>query len=469
VLERAGPLAGGVAGACRRLAELAERRDQLGLALEALRERVLAPAAEHVLDPARHLGGALGRTANLAERRRALRVDARPAGRVERLDRIPKRLPDPLDAGAGRVVSGLRTGRVRELGGQRSERRAAALDASQELGAAAGESLGANADPLMRGADRGQPAPGLGALALALGELLLDRGAALGDLGELGVEPCADLAGGDGALLGRGELVVVAVQLGGQQAGAQLGGLALEPGVDVGRLGLALQRSQRLARLTLDVERAVEVVLGALELQLGAAAALSVLAEPGRFLDQQAAFARRGEHDLLDPALADHRVHLAAEVGVGEDLDHVGEPRPRSVDPVGPLSPALEPAKDRNGRKTGHVLGWNNSGHLLGFASGGAGWETKLIVGLEHDLDLGVAARADALAAGVDHVLHRLAADAQRALLAERPEHGVGDVGLAAAVRPDDHADARAEDQLGAFGKGLEALDRDRAEMHIRV
>ena len=103
--------------------------------------------------------------------------------------------------------------------------------------------------------------------------------AALGDLGELGVELGARLAGGAGGALGRGELVVVAVQLGGEQPGAQLGGLALEPGVDVGRLGLALERAQRLARLALDVEGAVEVVLGALELELGAAAALAVLAE----------------------------------------------------------------------------------------------------------------------------------------------------------------------------------------------
>ena len=94
--------------------------------------------------------------------------------------------------------------------------------------------------------------------------------------------------------------------------------------MDVGGLRLALQRAQPAARLALDVEGPVEVVLGALELQLGAAAALAVLAEPGGLLDQQAAVARLGVDDLLDPALADHRVHLAAEVRVGEHLDHVG-------------------------------------------------------------------------------------------------------------------------------------------------
>jgi hypothetical protein len=49
--------------------------------------------------------------------------------------------------------------------------------------------------------------------------------------------------------------------------------------VQLGRLGLALERSQPRARLALDVQRAVEVVLRALELELRAAAALAVLAE----------------------------------------------------------------------------------------------------------------------------------------------------------------------------------------------
>ena len=157
----------------------------------------------------------------------------------------------------------------------------------------------------MGGADRGQPAPGLGALALAGGELLLDPGRGASPTSasfavELARAPRAPRPRGASAA---GELVVVAVQLGGQQRRAQLGGLALEPGVDVGRLGLALERAQRLARLALDVEGAVEVVLGALELQLRAAAALAVLAQPGRLLDQQppVARARRGRSPRPGP------------------------------------------------------------------------------------------------------------------------------------------------------------------------
>ncbi len=54
--------------------------------------------------------------------------------------------------------------------------------------------------------------------------------------------------------------------------------LALQALVKLRRLGLAPERAQAAARLTLDVERAVEVLLRALELRLRAAAALAVLA-----------------------------------------------------------------------------------------------------------------------------------------------------------------------------------------------
>ncbi len=68
--------------------------------------------------------------------------------------------------------------------------------------------------------------------------------------------------------------------------------------------------------------------------------------------------------------------------------------------------------------------------------------------------------------AAEDHVLHRLTADRDRRLLAERPQHRVGDVGLAGAVGSDDHADAGAELEPGAVGERLEALERERFQIH---
>ena len=116
--------------------------------------------------------------------------------------------------------------------------------------------------------------------------------------------------------------------------------------VQLGRLRLALQRAQPRARLALDVQRAVEVVLRALELELRAVAALAVLAEPGRLLDQRGPVRRLRVDDLLHAALADDRVHLLAEAAVREHLQHVDEPAARAVQPVDALARAVDAARE---------------------------------------------------------------------------------------------------------------------------
>ena len=133
-----------------------------------------------------------------------------------------------------------------------------------------------------------------------------------------------------------------------RQLEARLERLALDPLVQLRGLGLALERAQARARLALDVERAGQVRLGALELQLGAAAALAVLAEPGGLLDQQPPVARLRVDDRLDLALRDDRVHLLAESGVAQRLDDVGEAAAGAVQAVLAVAGAVEPAHDRD-------------------------------------------------------------------------------------------------------------------------
>src|SRR6185437_8637013 len=265
----------------------------------------------------------------------------------------------------------------------------------------------------------------------ALGQRALGL-AALGDHGlQRSLDGIALGARLRGPLLGRCELAAARPQRVAQQLPPRFQQLALEALVQLGRFGLPLERAQPRARLTLDVERAVEVLLGALELQLGAAAALAVLAEPRRLLDQQAPVAWLRGHDRLDAALGDDRVRLLAEAGVGEHLDHVAQAAARAVQPVAALAVAVEPAGDRDLAER----------------------KVDLAVGVvEHDLDLRGPARLHAAPAAEDHVLHRLPAHGQGRLLAHRPKHGVGDVGLARAVRPDDDAHALAELQAGAIG-----------------
>ena len=71
-----------------------------------------------------------------------------------------------------------------------------------------------------------------------------------------------------------------------------------------------------------------------------------MLAEAGRLLDQQSPLARSRVDDLLDPSLADHGVHLVAEVGLGQRLDHVKQPAARAVQPVLAVAVAVDAAAD---------------------------------------------------------------------------------------------------------------------------
>jgi hypothetical protein len=81
-------------------------------------------------------------------------------------------------------------------------------------------------------------------------------------------------------------------------------------------------------------------------------------------------------------------------------------------------------------------------------------------------LHLGGAGRLPRIAAAEDDVLHPIAAQALRALLAEHPGERVHDVALAAAVRPHDGGDAVVEGQLGTVGKALEAGDFETLQPH---
>ena len=65
-----------------------------------------------------------------------------------------------------------------------------------------------------------------------------------------------------------------------------------------------------------------------------------------------------------------------------------------------------------------------------------------------------------------DDVFHRLAAQRLGGLLAEHPEHGVGDVGLARAVGADDDRHAGLELHHAPVGEGLEPLEYERLEVH---
>ena len=198
--------------------------------------------------------------------------------------------------------------------------------------------------------------------------------------------------------------------------------------------------------LALQQQGALEVAAHLAELELGALAAALVRAETGGLLDLAAPVLRLAGQERLDLALADDGVQLLAQADLGQQLDDVGEPAGGLVDGV------LRRAVAR---------------HAAHHADLGRGQRQRAVGVVEGELDLGGAAGAAPVAAGEDDVLHGRAADGGGALLAERPDDGVGEVALAAPVGADDHADAGLEEELGLLGERLEALEAKRLEVHL--
>ncbi len=212
------------------------------------------------------------------------------------------------------------------------------------------------------------------------------------------------------------------------------------------RLGrLALEALELLLDLVDDVVDAEEVLLRRLELELGLPAAGLVLRDAGRLLDDRAAVGGLGGEDLADLALLDDRVGLRAEAGVHEQLVDVAQATDLAVHEVLALAVAVEPARH----------------HALGAAVRAVAVEAG-----DLEVHLGHLQRLAAGAAVEDHVLHRRAAQALRALLAEHPVDRVRDVALAAAVRAHDARHAALERQLLPVAEALEADDLHRIQTH---
>ena len=115
----------------------------------------------------------------------------------------------------------------------------------------------------------------------------------------------------------------------------------------LGRARLQRERAQALPHLVLEVARALDLHVDSRELELGAVPAALEPAEARGLLDERPPLGRLGGEDLLHAALADDRVHLAAEPDVGEQLDDVGAADVGPVHEVLALAAAVEAAHDR--------------------------------------------------------------------------------------------------------------------------
>src|SRR5262249_31518965 len=219
---------------------------------------------------------------------------------------------------------------------------------------------------------------------------------------------------------------------------------------------LPLERAALLLHLENDVVDARQVLLRGLELQLRRAAPRLVFRHAGRFLDQLPAIRRTRAQDLADLPLLDHRIRLDAETRVHQQVLHVFQAHDLAVDQVFAFPRAIEPprqldvADDRRILVEDRLLRRHLDDELAG----------RLPVPRHARRDarqpqahLRRRRRLPPVAPLEDDVLHVLAAQALRALLAEHPGDRVDDVALPAAAGADAPGDAGADAKLRARGK----------------
>ena len=312
------------------------------------------------------------------------------------------------------------------------------------------DALLADRDHLLRvGQLAGVLGGGLARLAdapLVLHDLGMDGGG--GRLGRRHGFLAADSAPGE---IGQRGVQLAEARVEGRQAAAgdenvERAQLVLQLLVAARLAGLALQGTDLALDLADDVGQAQQVGLGLLQLAQGLLAVGLELGDAGGLLEDAAAIlGARGENGV-DLPLGHHRVAVGADARAHEEALDVAQAAGVLVDEIGPLARAENAPRDRD---------------LVELRV-----EDLVAVG-EGDADLRHVHRRAGVGAVEEHIQHLGAAQRRGALLAEHPADGVGDVALAAAVRPDDGDQSGLEMQLRAVGEALEARHFQRLEMHV--
>ena len=223
-------------------------------------------------------------------------------------------------------------------------------------------------------------------------------------------------------------------------AGRELADALAENPVFFGGARLAGERVFRLGDLGDDVLEADEVLFGVGELVLGLALFVLVIRGSGRLLDQGPFFGRLRGDERPDRALLDDEVLVFGDGFFPEFVLDVLE-----ADDF-PVQAVFAFARPENAVADLHFF--------FGV--------------LEDEGDFGHAHGRALDRAAEDGVLDLLAADRLDPLAAEDPLDGFDDIALAGAVGPDDDGDAGVENDLGPFGKGLEALKLESFDDHRR-
>ncbi|CAM5576979.1 hypothetical protein SSTU70S_02917 [Stutzerimonas stutzeri] len=214
------------------------------------------------------------------------------------------------------------------------------------------------------------------------------------------------------------------------------------------RLRLAMQAFELALQFLAQVSQARQVLVSTTDAVLRLATALLVLGNAGRFLDEVAQVLRLGLDQLGDHSLLDDRVAARAEPGAEKDVGNVAPAAFGAVEEVGVLPVAGNAAADGN---------FGEGRVLAGQAAVGV---------VEDQLDARLRHRLAGVRAVEDDVRHRLAAQVLRRAFTHHPAHGVDDVGLAAAVRPNHRRHVAGKAHRGGVDEGFEAGEFDAFQSH---
>ena len=439
-----------------RLAVLAEVGQPLGEPLLGLGEIVAfgeeAVVALAELLQARALGGEGAHEARQARLRRVRLALHLPARRVHGGERRPRL----GEVGPGRVARGPLAGQlllgVDDLLLEHLAPRGEGLCLGGEGGALLGvhrpavaEHRRLAAEGLRLVAQGGLPGGEVGDARLlrpALGVAGLEA------RGELGRTPALHLEAGGldvQGVLGERQGALAAVPLVAVPDALQLLEVAAEEVVLFRALRLAAEGAGAGLHLAEDVADALEVALRLLDALQGLLALAQVRRDAGGLLKERPArLGPQGERRVHQP-LADHRVAAARQARPAEDVEDVAVADLVAVQDVLVLAGAVGAPADE------HLRVFEGQDPL------------RVVQGDEH---LGHAHPRAGARAGKDHVLGGLGPQGGVGLLAHHPADGVGDVGLARAVRTDDGGDPLAELEYGAGGKALESTEFEAFQAH---
>ena len=180
-----------------------------------------------------------------------------------------------------------------------------------------------------------------------------------------------------------------------------------------GAVHLALKWAQLACDLAADVAGTGEMLIHALDLARGALLATLVLGDARGLLDERAALLRTALKDGVKLALADDGMGILAQARIVQDVLDIHETARALVDEVLALTRTVHAPRDGN-------LVEIDGEHVVGI--------------VEHERDLGHAHGLARRGTREDDILHGLAAQLLRALLAQNPEDGIGDIRFTGAV-----------------------------------